>query len=212
MVRGLAVAAAHSPNPPYSVFIAVRQDLRNHSHYQKKTIIATIKDHTIMPPHDTPGAFSDTETKLLNSLASRFSIDADEQAHLAEACRLLEAERVPGMNPVTASVQVGVAQVSTLVCTGKSSFPGSSYIVPPFAVHWGVIVGCVLFHLRYNSKLKTVKFCLQLWDETQDGSRHEVDVVGTTKYYTEELIIIGIHWYEITDDREKVDCCVWRLS
>jgi hypothetical protein len=146
-----------------------------------------------MPPHDTPGAFSDTETKLLNSLASRFSIDAHEQAHLEEACRLLETERVPGMNPVTASVQVGIAQVSTLVCTGKSSFPGSSYIVPPFAVYWGVIVRRTLFHLRYNSKQKTVTFFWQPWNQTQDGSRHKVDSVGTTEYTTDELITIGIH-------------------
>lgn len=165
-----------------------------------------------MPPHDNPVPLSDTETKLLNSLASRFSIDVDEQAYLEEACRLLEAERVPGMNPVTASVQVGLAQVSTLVCTGKGSLPGSNYIVPPFAVHWGVIVGRLLFHFRYNSKQKSIKFCVQLWDQIQDGSRHKVDLVGTTKYNTDELIVIGIHRSEITNDRREVDRCVWGLS
>jgi hypothetical protein len=154
-----------------------------------------------MPPHANPSSFSDTETKLLNSLASRFSIDTHEQANLEEACRLLEVERVPGMNSVTASVQVGLAQVSTLVCTGKSSLPGSSYIVPPFAVHWGVVVGRVLFHLRYNSKQKMVKFCVQLWDQTQDASRHKLDLVGTTKYNTDELITIGIQRSKITNSR-----------
>jgi hypothetical protein len=153
----------------------------------------TVNDQTIMTSHDTASPLSDSEIKLLNSLASRFSIDTEEQARLGETCRLLEVERVPGVRPINSSVQVGIAQVSTLVCTGKGSFPGSSYIVPPFAVHWGVVVRRTLFHLRYNSKQKTVKFCWQLWDQTQNGPRHKIDLVGTTTYNTDEIITIGIH-------------------
>jgi hypothetical protein len=150
-----------------------------------ETILATVT----MPSHDTSSSLSDTETTLLNSLASRFSINTDEQARLEEACRLLE----PNTSANTASVQVGIAQVSTLVCTGKGSLPGTTYVVPPFAVHWGVIVRRTLFHLRYNSKQKSIKFCWQPWDQTQNGSRHKVDLVGTTKYNTDDIITIGIH-------------------
>jgi hypothetical protein len=149
--------------------------------------MASVNDNTTMPSHGTSSSLSDTETTLLNSLASRFSIDTDEQARLEATCSL---EPVTSTNT---SVQVGIAKVSTLVCTGKGSLPGTNYIVPPFAVHWGVIVRHTLFHLRYNSKQKSVKFRWQPWDQTENGSKPKVDPVGTTKYSTDQIITIGIH-------------------
>jgi hypothetical protein len=143
-----------------------------------------------MTPPIPSTTLPDTETKVLHSLVSRFSVDTEEQIRLGDSCKLSAEERVGRPNPHAASV--GIAQVSTLVCTGKGGFPGTSYVVPPFAVHWGIIVRRFLFHLRYNSENKTVKFRVQEWEQPKEGSKHKVDVVGSTKYNGDELYVIGI--------------------
>ena len=143
-----------------------------------------------MTPPSPSTTLPDAERKLLYSLSSRFSVDIEEQVRLGDSCKLSGEERVGRPNIQAASV--GIAQVSTFVCTGKGGFPGTSYVVPPFAVHWGIIVRRFLFHLRYNSENKTVKFRVQEWEHLKEDSRHKVDIVGSTKYNTDELYIIGI--------------------
>jgi hypothetical protein len=156
-------------------------------------------------------SLSDREASLLSSLASRFSVDSNEQAHLQDDCKLSESERGGHSHPGTAQA-VGIAKVSTLVCTGKSALPGASYVVPTFAVHWGIIVRRTLFHLRYNSQTRSVKFSWQPWDVESD-SRHKVDSVGTTKYNTDDLIHIGIPLpYKFIKIRGKAYRGFWRLS
>jgi hypothetical protein len=141
--------------------------------------------------HPTPPAtLSEPETKLLNSLASRFCVRPNEEADLGSACKLSEVEREGRSNPDIADVRI--APVSTLVCTGKGSLPGTSYVVPSFAGHWGIIVRRTLFHLQYDSQTRTVTFKWQRWVQTESDSRHKIVTVGTTKYNTDELNTIGI--------------------
>src|SRR5271154_1762540 len=95
------------------------------------------------------------EPGLILALSARFTIDSERESALETACT--PQVRVDNA-PQSTSASVSIASVSTLVCRGKGSMSGTSYVVPTFAVHWGVIVRTTLFHLRYSSKNKTVRF------------------------------------------------------
>jgi hypothetical protein len=88
---------------------------------------------------------------------------------------------------------VSVAQIRSLVCRGKGSMPGTSYLVPSFAVHWGLVIRDSIFHLRYfpNVPDKRVRFVWGPWEEDMKKDGHEVQVIGTTHYTTDQLIAIG---------------------
>lgn len=72
--------------------------------------------------------------------------------------------------------------------------PGTSYLVPSFAVHWGLVIRHSLFHLRYfpDVPVKKVRFVLSLWEEDMKKEGHELRVIGSTHYNTDQLVEIGI--------------------
>lgn len=138
------------------------------------------------------------ESGLIRALSARFEIDTDRESDLEVACSpQIQIDHAPQ----TAAAAVGLASVSTLVCRGKGGMSGTGYVVPTFAVHWGVIVRASLFHLRYDSKNKAVRFDWRPWEPKEGDSRYDVDVVGQTPYSTDDLIEIGIrifrHWLNI---------------
>jgi hypothetical protein len=128
------------------------------------------------------------ESRLIRALSRRFEIDSERESGLETTCNsLIQTDNVSH----TAPASVGLASVSTLVCRGKGGIPGTGYVVPTFAVHWGVIVRASLFHLRYDSKRKAVQFDWRPWKPKDSDSRHDVDVIGQTPYSTDDLIEIG---------------------
>jgi hypothetical protein len=133
-----------------------------------------------------------SESGLIHALSVRFTIDPERESALEIAC----SPRGRADNaPQNASASVALTSVSTLVCRGKG-ISGSSYVVPTFAVHWGVIVRGSLFHLRYDSKNKAVQFNWHTWKSKDGDPRYEVTEVGHTPYSTDDLIEIGNHTYE----------------
>jgi hypothetical protein len=136
-----------------------------------------------------PDPESAPEASLIRALSSRFEISSTEESRLEIACR---PHRVPTDNGShTSPAEVGFSAVSTLVCRGKGEISGIGYVVPTFAVHWGVIVRETLFHLRYDSRNKAVQFDWRAWRTVEGNPKHKVDVVGQTPYSTDELIETG---------------------
>jgi hypothetical protein len=135
-----------------------------------------------------PEPETSSESRLIRALSSRFEINSDQESRLETACTP-QVEINKSSRTVPASV--GLASVSTLVCRGKDGLLGSGYVVPSFAVHWGVIARQTLFHLRYHSKIKSVQFEWRKWRPADGGSRYDVDAVGQTPYSTDDLIEIG---------------------
>jgi hypothetical protein len=69
---------------------------------------------------------------------------AEDQACLGETGGGLEVEYTR-RQPKYCSEEVGIAEACTgLTLYGEGTFLGSSCIAPPFAVHWGFIVGHAL--------------------------------------------------------------------
>ena len=133
-------------------------------------------------PETTP------ESRLIRALSARFEIDSERESSFEATCSLqVQTDNASRTTPAS----VGLAPVSTLVCRGKGGIPGTGYVVPTFAVHWGVIVRASLFHLRYDSKNKAVQFDWRPWKPKDGDSRYDVDVVGQTPYSTDDLIEIG---------------------
>jgi hypothetical protein len=151
---------------------------------------------------------TEPKQKVVRALSSQFTIGAQEEAQFAQESTLGPQERTPNPHP---AAQVHIAPVHTLVCTGKGTFPGTNYAVPTFAVHWGVIVRGVLFHLKYNGRKKEISFQIQLWEST---TSYQVDKVGHTTYVTDDIIKIGAmsSLKCLIFKRQKVDRCIWRLS
>jgi len=130
------------------------------------------------------------ESGLIRALSSRFEIDSEGESRLEAACSPLEGNT--DNRPHTTPASVGLSAVSTLVCRGKDDITGTGYVVPTFAVHWGVIVRDFLFHLQYNSKTKAVEFDVRSWRSKNGNSRrYDVDEVGKTPYSTDEINDIG---------------------
>lgn len=129
------------------------------------------------------------ESGLIRALSARFEINSEEESRLEASCSSqVQTNNEAQITPAA----VGLASVSTLVCRGKGGLSGIGYVVPTFAVHWGVIVRRSLFHLRYNSKKKSVEFDWRRWEPKEGDSRYDVDDVGQTPYSTDDLIEIGI--------------------
>lgn len=127
--------------------------------------------------------------RLIRALSTRFEIDAARESRLESSCRL----EVPTDNfAETNTAAVGLSSVSTLVCRGKGEIYGAGYVVPTFAVHWGVISRETLFHLRYDSRSKAVQFDWRAWRAKDGDSKYKVDEVGQTPYSTDQLIQIGL--------------------
>ena len=133
-------------------------------------------------------ARSGPEVGLIRALSTRFEIDSANESRLEAACR---PEDLPDNWPRQRPTAVGLSSVSTLVCRGKGEILGVGYVVPTFAVHWGIIVRNILFHLRYNSKTKEVQFDFRPWRPRDSDSKYDVHAVGETSHSTDELIEIG---------------------
>jgi hypothetical protein len=98
-------------------------------------------------------------------------------------------------SPTAASVTpVGITEIRSLVCRGKGQMPGFSYVVPGFAVHWGLVIRGTLFHLRYvpSTNGNSVKFRWTTWDEESIKPGNEISVIGATIYSTDDIIATGI--------------------
>ena len=84
---------------------------------------------------------------------------------------------------------IGISKVSTFIA--KKSF--SSFVVPPFAVHWGVVVDFssrrYLYHLVFMVETREVYFQAISWESHL--TKHSVIPVGTTLYGMEEVDQIG---------------------
>lgn len=88
------------------------------------------------------------------------------------------------------SSAVAISPVSTFVA--RKSF--LNFAVPPFAVHWGVVIefnelSKILFHLLFDLDDHEVKLALTAWDNKL--SKHDVKRVGTTLYGAAEVHKIG---------------------
>src|SRR5947207_8615642 len=98
---------------------------------------------------------------------------------------------------------IRLAPVRTYVGDGKTlsfgSFPG--VVVPPFATHWGVLIGRTLYHLTFRDdddariefndcmgKGKPIQFTITL---SSPEKVEKSPVVGETKYDHETLVAIG---------------------
>jgi len=68
--------------------------------------------------------------------------------------------------------------------------PNSSFVVPTWASHWGIIIDETLFHLQYQPKNRRVVFTYRPWDEAVD-SAHRVQQVGTTSLTFDQIRSIG---------------------
>ena len=157
---------------------------------QPPTLRVLMSGVFIQEPMSIPDPESAPEASLIRALSSRFEIDSTEESRLEIACR---AQRVPTDNGShTTPAEVGFSAVSTLVCRGKGEISGIGYVVPTFAVHWGVIVRETLFHLRYDSRNKAVQFDWRAWRAKEGNPKHKVDVVGQTQCSTDELIETGL--------------------
>ena len=127
---------------------------------------------TIMSDVTLSPTLSDSEKRLLQSLASGFYVDSDEEAPLADACKLGRRARrmfytrhCLGWDCSSFNIEGELSRVK--LCGSR------------LCNSWGIIDS--LFQFQYNSQNKTVKFRWQPWDETESGSRHKVDPVGKTK-------------------------------
>src|SRR5271156_195639 len=137
----------------------------------------------------TTGPESSPEQRLIRALSTRFEIDSAQESHLESTCRpqVQTTENATDISPAA----VGLSSVSTLVCRGKGEIAGTGYVVPKFAVHWGVIARETLFHLRYDSRSKAVQFDWRAWRAKDGDSKYKVDEVGQTPYSTDQLIETG---------------------
>jgi hypothetical protein len=120
------------------------------------------------------------QPRLILAPSARFTIDPERQATLETACS--PQVRVDNA-PESTSASVSLTSLPTLVCRGKGSMPGTSYVVPTFAIHWGVVVRTTLFHLLYYSKSKTVQFNWHTWEPKDGDSRYEITKVGHQNWY-----------------------------
>jgi hypothetical protein len=129
--------------------------------------------------------------EIAQFLQSRYAIDEEGEA------RLFESLPFASVSPCQPSTSVGLSQIRSLVCRGKGSMPGTSYLVPGFAVHWALVIRHTLFHLRYFPKVaeKRVRFTWCDWEEDMKREGHEIEVIGSTGYNTDQLIEIGIHQF-----------------
>jgi hypothetical protein len=89
----------------------------------------------------------------------------------------------------TIKPSVRITHVSTLVCRGRK-MPDSSFVVPTWASHWGIIIDGTLFHLQYQPKDRRIVFTYRPWDEAIN-SAHRVQQVGTTRFNFNEIRSIG---------------------
>jgi hypothetical protein len=82
--------------------------------------------------------------EIAQTLQARYAIDEAGEARLLDS--------LPFDNPVPnqPETSVSVAQIRSLVCKGKGSMPGTSYLVPGFAVHWGLVIRHSIFHLAIS--------------------------------------------------------------
>jgi hypothetical protein len=125
--------------------------------------------------------------EIAHALQARYIVDE------AGETRLLDSLPFNSLSSDQPETLVSVAQVRSLVGRGKGSMPGTSYLVPSFAVHWGLVIRDSIFHLRYfpNVPEKRVRFVWGPWEEDMKKKGHEVQVIGTTRYTTDQLIAIG---------------------
>jgi len=85
---------------------------------------------------------------------------------------------------------VSLATVSTFI-TKKST---GNFVVPAFAVHWGVICQynddiMWLIHLLFDVTRQTVKHEVKAWNP-ELVSDHQITQVGTTKYTIDQIVRI----------------------
>jgi len=78
--------------------------------------------------------------------------------------------------------------VSAIVFRAKIS--GTKYHVPSWALHWGIVVDQMLYHLRYDQAEKRVEFHYEKWMR-ENGSKYDIRVVGNTCYSHEAIRDIG---------------------
>jgi hypothetical protein len=103
----------------------------------------------------------------------------------------------------SASREVGLLPVRSYVVHGKtlqsSTFAGVA--VPSFAVHWGVVVGKILYHLVFKnrqdselawsdtSRYGPIRLAITKWERDTDSA--DLPALGHTKFGSEELMEIG---------------------
>lgn len=135
------------------------------------------------------------EDEIAGLLQSQYAVDEAYEA------RLFDSLPFDDSTPDLTETSVGVAEIKSLVCRGKGSIPGTNYLVPSFAVHWALVIRHSIFHLRYfPNQEKRVRFVWGTWQEDMKKDGHEIQVVGTTHYNTDQLVEIGnIFWLEFAN-------------
>ena len=121
--------------------------------------------------------------EITQALEACYAIDEATEA------RLLQLLPTKIISPRRMKTPIRLFQLRSSVYRRKAP---EHYLVPGFAVHWGLVIRHTLFHLRYFPD-KTVKFIWCAWEEDLQKEGHEVEVIGSTFYNTDELIEIGIH-------------------
>ena len=127
-------------------------------------------------------------------MARVFHVDRDQI--IADVQSRCEPEELSAHPLSLSPVRTYVGDMKTLASGG---FPG--VVVPPFASHWGVVVGSILYHLTFREdsdaqsesgdstrKGKPIQFTLAL---KSPENIEDSPIVGKTKYDHEGLIKIG---------------------
>lgn len=161
--------------------------------------------------------------QLAGQLARGFEVN--ELAVLSEF-----SSELPKSATIATGSSVRLERVSTFVKGAKDDRSSFGYIVSSIGSHWGVVVGepevAFLYHLVFENradiasdakpdsitgKVRAVTFDATLWKPamSRGASMYEV---GKTQYSPTELVRIGRQLVDFTNQRQKNDWCIWRLS
>jgi hypothetical protein len=130
-------------------------------------------------------------TKLIKRLSGLYELSEETQNALL---RKSAVENEPQASQNASSV-IGLAySVSTFIV--QKNF--HNFVVPKFAVHWGVVCDFApdvrwLFHLLFRADKREVIFEGTTWKK--EWSKHQITPIGTTSYDPIKVCQIGIKYH-----------------
>ena len=138
--------------------------------------------------------------ELVEQLSNRFDITDDMRQELRSRSSPPSNSSQP--NQSSAPRVIGVGFTST-VSTFISQKNFSSFVVPQFASHWGVVCDFTprdryLFHLVFNVETRNVVFEPVAWKEEWTDKR-DIIPVGKTIYDIHTVSEVGT-WFHPVDD------------
>jgi hypothetical protein len=138
---------------------------------------------------------SSDSKNVIDKLSTTWDISEEQQqvllAESTKQCHSVLDIRQPGQASPS-SYAVGITTVSTFIA--QKNLPGSNFVVPSFASHWGIVCDFshqrrTLFHWRFNSVVRKIYFKAESWNPEWD--QHQVKQIGTTSYGYAEIDATG---------------------